>query len=61
MLGDLDVRLRMWFRRKGGDMMVANMIALALGVVLLFLLVAVCRASEYDEEDEDEEDDDLFN
>jgi hypothetical protein len=28
-------------------------------VVLLFLLVAVCRASEYDEEDE--EDDDLFN
>jgi hypothetical protein len=49
----------MWFRRKGGDMMVANMIALALGVVLLFLLVAVCRASEYDEEDE--EDDDLFN
>lgn len=40
-------------------MKVANMIALALGVVLVFLLVAVCRASEYDEEDEEE--DDLFN
>lgn len=42
-------------------MKVANMIALALGVVLVFLLVAVWKGEEYDEEDEDEEDDDLFN
>lgn len=41
-------------------MMVANMIALALGVVLLFLLVAVWKGEEY-EEDEDDEEDDLFN
>lgn len=60
MLGDLDVRLRMWFRRKGGDMMVEKMIVLALGVVLLFLLVDVWKGEEY-EEDEDDEEDDLFN
>lgn len=60
MLGDLDVRLRMWHKRKGEVMKVANMIALALGVVLVFLLVAVWKGEEY-EEDEDDEEDDLFN
>ena len=60
MLGDLDIRLRMWFRRKGGDMMVANMIVLALGVVLVFLLVDFWKGEEY-EEDEDDEEDDLYN
>ena len=60
MLGDLDIRLRMWFRRKGGDMMVANMIVLALGVVLVFLLVDFWKGDEY-EEDEDDEEDDLYN
>ena len=43
MLRDLDVRLRMWHKRKGEVMKVANMIALALGVLLLFLFIAVWK------------------
>ena len=41
-------------------MMVANMIVLALGVVLVFLLVDFWKGEEY-EEDEDDEEDDLYN